>query len=415
MLEKLKSLDIWNKSWVQFIVFVIKRFERDKCRDLAGSLTYTTLFAIVPMLTVFLVIVSSIKALEPARQQLQQWIYSNLLPKSSIAFDKALNSFAENSSNLTAIGVVFLFITSVMMLSSIEQAFNRIWRVSRARGGIMGFMRYWTIISLGPIILGTAFALSSAVTSLKFLHNSIGGYELNFTFLLSIASLLLTCLGMTLLYWTIPNRKVPFRSALYAGIFSAVVFTLLKNLFGFIMSNFTSYQLVYGAFAAVPIFLLWIYTSWNVLLLGVEISFAITAFNTKTTIKRHPVLMFLDILQLFYVQQKAGKTVTEAELLEIIGRDELGRLPHYLDVLEQQKLVVMTDKNNYGLVRNLNHVEFWDFFTQLPYQLPHRKDLGNIHGDDRWMQVFGPKLAEVDEILSNKLAIPIAKIFEDQK
>lgn len=415
MFEKIKSLALWNKNWVQFLVFVLKRFERDHCRDLAGSLTYTTLFAVVPMLTVFLVIISSIKALEPVRQKMQGWIYSNFLPKTSIAFDKTFNSFAENSSNLTAVGVVFLFVTAVMMLSTIEQAFNRIWRVSRSRGGIMGFMRYWTIISLGPILLGTAFALSSAVTSLKFLNATYGGYQLDFAFILSVASFVLTCLGITLLYWTIPNRTVPFRAALIAGVFSGVVFALVKNLFGFIMSNFTSYELVYGAFAAVPIFLLWIYTSWVILLLGVEVSFALTAFASKTTIKRHPVLMFIDILELFYLKQNQGQTVTEKELLQILGREEIGRLPHYLDVLEQQKIVAQTSHAEYALIRNLNHVDFWDFFIQLPYQLPHRKDLGNIHRDDRWMQIFGPKLNEVDEILSNKLAIPIASIFERSK
>ena len=149
MFELIKKLPFYQKTWFQFILFVIRRFEADRCRDQAGSLTYTTLFAVVPMLTVFLVIISSIKALEPARQQLQQMIYSNFLPKTSIAFDKAFNVFTENSSNLTVIGVLFLFITTVLMLTSIESVFNRIWRVKETRNGIIGFMRYWTIISLG--------------------------------------------------------------------------------------------------------------------------------------------------------------------------------------------------------------------------------------------------------------------------
>ena len=147
MMQLLKKLPFYNKTWFQFIIFVIRRFEANSCREQAGSLTYTTLFAVVPMLTVFLVIISSIKALEPARQQLQQLIYSNFLPKTSIAFDKALNAFTDNSSNLTIIGVLFLFVTTVMMLTSIETAFNRIWRVKETRNGIVGFMRYWTIIS----------------------------------------------------------------------------------------------------------------------------------------------------------------------------------------------------------------------------------------------------------------------------
>ncbi len=129
IVEYLKKLPFYDKQWFQFVLFVLRRFEADRCREQAGSLTYTTLFAVVPMLTVFLVIISSIKALEPARQQLQQLIYSNFLPKTTIAFDKALNAFTDKSSNLTVIGILFLFVTTVMMLTSIETVFNRIWRV----------------------------------------------------------------------------------------------------------------------------------------------------------------------------------------------------------------------------------------------------------------------------------------------
>ena len=296
MMDLLKKLPFYNKTWFQFTLFVLRRFEGNNCREQAGSLTYTTLFAVVPMLTVFLVIISSIKALEPARQQLQQLIYSNFLPKTSIAFDKALNSFTENSSNLTIIGVLFLFITTVMMLTSIETAFNRIWRVKETRNGIVGFMRYWTIISLGPILLGSAFVISSTLASMNVLSNNFAGYEVDGAALLWIISIGLTIVGFFTLYWTIPNRSVPVRAAMIAAVFSAITFELLKNLFGFVMANFTSYQLVYGAFAAVPIFLLWIYLSWNIVLLGVEISYALTAFHTGKTQTRHPILMLLDML-----------------------------------------------------------------------------------------------------------------------
>ena len=189
MLEQyLRKLPFYEKTWFQFVLFVLRRFEADRCREQAGSLTYTTLFAVVPMLTVFLVIISSIKALEPARQQLQQLIYSNFLPKTTIAFDKALNAFTDKSSNLTIIGILFLFVTTVMMLTSIEKVFNRIWRVRETRGGIIGFMRYWTIISLGPILLGSAFVISSTMASLNVLSNNFAGYELNGAFVLWLIS-----------------------------------------------------------------------------------------------------------------------------------------------------------------------------------------------------------------------------------
>lgn len=414
MFDKLKASGILDQKWIQFIRFVLYRFEADRCRESAGSLTYTTLFAIVPMLTVFLVIVSSIKALEPARQQMQTWIYSNFLPKTSIAFDKALNAFTENSSNLTIIGILFLFVTTVLMLSSIELAFNRIWRVRQARGGIVGFMRYWTIISLGPIILGTAFVLSSTVASMNLLSNTVAGYQFDFAYVLLFISFALTCLGFSLLYWTIPNRSVPIKSAVIAGVFSGVVFELLKHLFGFIMSNFTSYQLVYGAFAALPIFLLWIYTSWLVVLLGVEISYAITAFHSDKTTKRHPILMLLDVLELFHQKQKRGGTVSDREAMNILGRGEIGKWPYFIELLEKQNLITRTDSNEYVLIRNLEQVDLWQFVKDLPYALPHRSELNDSTPNDHVMQVVGSTLAESDAYLAQKLAIPLATIFDSK-
>ena len=414
MMDLLKKLPFYDKTWFQFIFFVIKRFEADRCREQAGSLTYTTLFAVVPMLTVFLVIISSIKALEPARQQLQQMIYSNFLPKTSIAFDKAFNVFTQNSSNLTVIGVLFLFITTVMMLTSIETVFNRIWRVEETRNGIIGFMRYWTIISLGPILLGSAFVISSTLASMNVLSSFTGTYQVDGTFLFWLISFALTVLGFFILYWTIPNRSVPIKAAFIAGLFGAIIFELLKNLFGFVMSNFTSYTLIYGAFAAVPIFLLWIFLSWNVVLLGVEISYALTAFHTGKIQTRQPVLMLLDILELFYKKQKVGQSVTDAEALNILGRGEIGRWPSYVVMLEKQNLVRRTDNNEYVLVRNLDTVDFWTFYKLLPYPLPRRDDVGNVHPDDVWMQRIGPALIDSDDFLAAKLSIPLSTILEDK-
>ena len=408
MLEK---LPFYQKQWFQFLIFVVKRFEDDKCRQQAASLTYTTLFAVVPMLNVFLVVISSIKALAPAREQVQHFIYSNLLPRSGVAVEQYLNRFTESSSNLTVVGILILFVTAILMLSSIEDAFNHIWRVNKARGGIIGFMRYWTIISLGPILLGSAFAISSTVASMNFL-NDIAGYEINGSFWLWLISFALTWLGFSLLYWTSPNRSVPLRSAFISGMFSALVFEGLRQVFGLVMSNFTSYQLIYGAFAAVPVFLLWIYLSWNVILLGVEISYAITAFSTRTDINRHPVLILLDILELFYKRQKLGLSVSDEDAMAILGRGEFEDESSYLQILQDNNLIKRTDDSDYMLCRDLNFIDFWSFYRTLNYPLPRRDDLVLMHADDRWLAVIGPLLVQSDDYLAAKLSIPMARIFE---
>ena len=412
MTELLKKLPFQEQTWFQFILFVLNRFEADKCRQNAGSLTYTTLFAVIPMLTVFLVIVSSIKALAPARQQMQQYIYANLLPRSGVAVEQYLNNFAEKSSNLTVIGILILFITAVLMLSTIEDAFNQIWRVRKARGGIIGFMRYWTILSLGPILLGSAFALSSTVSSMNFLNNNIAGYELNGAFWLWLISFVLTCLGFSVLYWTVPNQSVPIRSAFIAGAFSGTAFEILKQFFGIIMSNFTSYELIYGAFAAFPIFLLWIFLSWNIILLGVEVSYALTAFHATNNISRHPVLALLDILELFYKKQKLGLEVTDAEGISILGRGEIERWSEYVTLLEDKDIVKRTQDEHYVLCRNLSQIDFWSLYKSMPFPLPRREDLGNIHPDDTWIKVIGPALLQSDDYLAAKLSIPLSHIFE---
>jgi membrane protein len=180
------------------------------------------------------------------------------------------------------------------------------------------------------------------------------------------------------------------------------------------MTNFTSYTLVYGAFAAVPIFLLWIFLSWNIVLLGVEISYALTAFHTGKIQTRHPVLMMLDILELFYKKQKTGQVVTDTEALDILGRGEIGRWPLYVQLLEKQNLVKRTDNNEYVLVRNLDEIDFWSFYTSLPYTLPRRKDVEHVHDDDVWMKHIGPTLIESDEYLAAKLSIPLSTILDDK-
>ena len=246
------------------------------------------------------------------------------------------------------------------------------------------------------------------------LSNNFAGYQVDGTALLWIISFALTVLGFFILYWTIPNRSVPVKAAAISGLFSAIVFELLKNLFGFIMTNFTSYTIVYGAFAAVPIFLLWIFMSWNIVLLGVEISYALTAFHTGKIQTRHPILMLLDVLELFYQKQKSGKAVSDAEVLKILGRGEIGRWPAYVSMLEKQNLVTRTDNNEYVLARNLDTIDFWTFYTALPYPLPRRQDVGNIHPDDVWMQRIGPALIESDEYLAAKLSIPLSTILENK-
>ena len=310
------------------------------------------------------------------------------------------------------IGVLFLFVTAAMMLSTIEQAFNHVWRVKRPRGGAMGWMRYWTIISLGPILLGGAFAASSALTSIEILNQNFAGYSIDWAVWLKLLSFGLTIAGFTFLYWLIPNCKVPVKEATIAGAIAGILFELLKYTFGGVMGNFTSYDQVYGAFAALPILIMWIYLSWNLVLLGVEISYGLTVFHSAEHLPRHPVLAILDILQLFYERQKTGDAVIDAEAMQILGRGEVEKWTEYAEILHVNELIKKTEQGDYVLCRNLSQIDFWTFYKSLPYPLPRREDMGAVHADDEWIQIVGPALVQSDDYLAAKLSIPLSKIFE---
>lgn len=412
MLNSLLSrLPFRQSVWFKFLVFLVKRFETDQCRDKAGSLTYTTMLSLVPILTVFLVIVSSIPALAPARAEIQSVIYRNLLPQSSVQVSEYLSEFADKSSNLTALGVLFLFITALLMLTTIEQSFNQIWRVKRPRTGLVAFLRYWAIISLGPILLGSALVLSSALTSIEFLNQNFNGYAIDWSIWLRLASVLLTVAGFTFVYWLIPNCKVPLRESAIAALVVTLLFGLLKYSFGFLMANFTSYNQVYGAFAALPIFLLWIYLTWNLVLLGVEITYALTVFHSADHLPRHPVLAILDVLKLFHERHQIGAEVIDTEAMSVLGRTEVDHWPEYAEVLHTQNIIRKTEAGGYVLSKNLDQVDFWQFYKQLPFPLPRREDLGKVLADDTWVQVIGPQLVQSDEYLSAKLSIPLSRIF----
>ncbi len=416
MYKILEKLPFYKSLWFQFLVFLFTRYEKDNCRDRAAALTYTTMLSLIPMLTVFVVVLSTIPALAPALNKIQDTLYGYLLPESSSAITQYLNEFSEKSANLTIIGVIFLFVTSIMMLSSIEEAFNKIWRVSNLRGGAIGLMRYWMVISLGPLFMGAAFALSSAITSIDLLNSNFAGYSIDWSVWLKVTALALTLFAFTFMYWMIPNRKVPIRNAALAGLFAGVLFVLLKMVFGFFMKNFTSYELIYGAFAALPVFLLWIYLSWNIVLLGVEMSYALTMFRYSDHDSRHPLLSLLYILHLFYVRQKTGTVVTESDMMSLLGKNEVEVWPEFIDLLQKQMLIKKTDQGDYVLCRNLDQVDFWSFYQTLPYPLPRLEELENcnahMQSGDEWSMRIVPYLTEANTFLAGHLSIPLSQLLD---
>ncbi|MES1965348.1 YihY family inner membrane protein [Psychrobacter sp. AH5] len=413
-MEKLiKKLPFLQQRWFQFLKFLIRHFFEDNCQQKAASLTYTTMLSIVPIVTVLLMILSSVPALASVRAQIYEVIYSNLLPQSSLQVSKYINNFAEKSTNLTAIGVMILFVTTIVTLTTVERAFNQIWRVEERSGGLKSILRYWTIITLGPLVLGTAFIVSSTVQSLSFLNRQIAGYGIDWSFWVQLVSIGITVAGFIGMYWFIPKARVPAKSAIIAGVIVAVVFELLKHIFGTVMTNFTSYEAIYGAFAALPIFLLWIFLSWNLILLGVEISYTLTIFETEEVYPRHPLLSLLDMLNLIYSRYLKGEVVSEQELRNVLGRKELPKWYIYINYLKDSNLITMTEEDDYVLKRDLSKMSLWDFYRTLPYPLPIKDELDEMSAEDQqpWLSLLVDRFEHTEAFAKEQLNLPLAAVF----
>ena len=281
---------------LHFMAFVARNFLRNDGLENAKSLTFTSLFAVVPLLTLMVAILSAFPSFQVFGSQIQTMVFNRLLPSTSEELEGYLTSFSGQARNLTWVGAVMLLGTAYLMLVNMERNFNRIWGVAEQRKGIGSFLLYWSVLSLSPLLLGMGFAISSYVTSLTLfetftdLSEVVGARNL----FLGLFPLLLSTLGFTLLYVAVPNCGVRFRHALYGGLAVALAFVLVKWIFTRFIAG-ASYELIYGTFAAMPIFLMWIYVCWVVILFGANLVRAFPLYGVSTgTEDVHPVLLLPD-------------------------------------------------------------------------------------------------------------------------
>lgn len=414
MTNFLNRLPFAHHSWFMYLRLFVRHFLEDNCTQKAASLTYTTLLSLVPMIAIVLVIFSTVPALESAREQVQQAIYSNLLPSSSRQVSDYINNFAQNYAKFTFVGISVLLFTTITTLITIETAFNQIWRIEDRTGGVKSIIRYVAMVIGIPLILGVAFIASSAIQSVDFLNRQYAGYGVDWAIWGQFLSFIVTIGGFIVMYWFIPKVQVPIKNAAIAGIIIAILFELVKRFFGLAITNFTSYEAIYGAFAALPIFLLWLYISWNLILVGVEISYTLTIFDTDEVPVRHPLLSLLDMLNLIYKNYHKGKSTSEKELREVLGRKELPKWHTYIAHLIDNGLIIQTDKAEYTLKTNLNSINLWQFYKTLPYPLPIKEELialKEVDYDPWYIEIYD-QLKTVEKTSRQSLNMPLAYLFD---
>ncbi|HJV27238.1 MAG TPA: YihY family inner membrane protein [Aromatoleum sp.] len=266
-----------------FAQLLARQFVANRCPQVAGSLAFTTLLAIVPLVTVVIALFSNFPAFSALGISLKTFLLENLLPdRAGKIIATYAFQFSQKAAKLTLIGTGALVVTALMLLMTIDRVFNQIWGVRRPRPLLTRLTVHWFTLTLGPVALGaTALATGHLVaTSVAMVGNISWLAEFSST---GVSSALL-CALFTFLYYGVPNHPVRPSHALCGGIAATGFFLLMQQLFGLFISRIPTYTLIYGTFATLPIFLLWLYLSWVVILLGAIIVASLPCFFERTRI-----------------------------------------------------------------------------------------------------------------------------------
>jgi membrane protein len=265
----LQTLRTW--PWFETLRTLRLRFREDRLGITASSLTFTTLIALVPLVTVMLALFSAFPIFGEFQGALQKYFLQSLVPD-GIAKPvlEGLTQFAAKANRLGSAGLAFLLVSALALMLTIDRTLNGIWRVRKPRPIAQRVLVYWAAITLGPLLLGISLSLSSyALTASRGVVNAMPG---GLALALNLLEFALMLLGMSALFRYVPNTDVRWRHALAGGLFVAIGFEMAKRALAWYVGTVPGISVIYGAFATVPILLLWIYLTWLIVLFGAVIA-----------------------------------------------------------------------------------------------------------------------------------------------
>ena len=264
-------IELSHFPWRDTAITLRQRFREDHMGLTASSLTFTTSIALVPFFTVALAIFTAFPMFSKLQDALQGWLIQSLIPD-NIARQVLgyLTQFSRQANKLGGAGLAVLLVTAIALILTIDRTLNSIWRVRKARPLAQRVVIYWGVITLGPLVLAASLAVTSYVLSAS--SGMVGALPVSLRFLLDVVQFLLVAFGMAALYRYVPNTYVKWVHAWSGGMFVAAGLEIGKKAVAIYLGAVPTYSLVYGAFATLPILLVWIYLSWVIVLMGAVIA-----------------------------------------------------------------------------------------------------------------------------------------------
>ena len=255
-----------NPSVLELIRAVARHFVEDDCSSVAKALTYQTLFALVPTIALAYMVLTAFDAFQGLLQEFEAFVFSNIVPESVGVVQSYLAQFSEQAKQLSIPSAVILGASAIWMLFTVEQSFNTIWRVERARRGLQRLLTYWAILTLAPLLIAATLGVTTYILSLP-LISDVSDSPIT----LWALPVIFNCGMLTTAFCLIPNTKVLVKHALFGGLLASLLAEVAKWVFSSLIMA-APFQVIYGAFATLPILLLWIYLSWAIVLVGAELT-----------------------------------------------------------------------------------------------------------------------------------------------
>lgn len=347
-----------------FLAATARHFVDSRSLQTAGSLTFTTLLALVPLITVALALSTAFPAFNEAIGALQGYVVKHFLPdaRGVDMIAKQINAFTQKAGRLTAIGLAFLAITAVMLMLTIDEVLNRVFRVQRRRPLAQRLLMYWSVLTLGPILVGGSISMTSFLVGASLGVLALGEFT---AAALRLLPFLFTLVAFTWLYLVVPYRRIEIAHAVTGGLVASVMFELAKRGFGLYVARFPTYSMIYGAFATLPIFLLWLYISWLVVLLGATITAMLPGYRAARGERERPPGQ--DLRDAVAVLGALARAQHDGEVPGI-GRlgAQLGLLPYRCErVLERGAALgwtARTEKDGWLLAREADAIKLADLY-----------------------------------------------------
>jgi membrane protein len=360
------------RTLAAFIRYTIATFVGDGCLTGAGALSYTSLIALVPVTAIALAVLSAFPVFADKRDALLATLFQAFVPEVSGEVEWWFRYFAGTSARTTTIGVLALAVTVLLLLATIEDQLHHIWRVKSRRPWVQRILAYWAILTLGPLLLGVSFSLPGYI-DLFARNTGLAAYEPTGlwddpamrSFLRALPFLLET-MAFTLLFELIPNCSVRWREAFVGAVVAAALLEGLKSGFVLYVSYISTYRAVYGALAAIPIFLLWMYVVWSAVLFGAVVAAALPQWRIDEQAKNvnpaaHRLGLGLALLAELAAQTRQGGTLPTAAIAERLGIPTTA-VDDDLSLLQQAGFVAGATGGGWVLARSLEGATLMELY-----------------------------------------------------